>query len=62
MFDKLWIDMAARKAETDLPVTSHGPAGRISAAGMKTSMSDNILIFKGPARLILNSKVEGMEL
>jgi lipopolysaccharide export system protein LptC len=61
-FDTLWIDMVERIATTDSKVEGYGPVGKISAGGLETSMNDNILIFKGPVKLTLNRKVEGLDL
>lgn len=52
--EELDVDMAAGTAKTDLSVQVQGPAGTIDAVGMDADRVAGVLIFKGPAKLVLN--------
>lgn len=57
---RLMIDIEARKSWTDVPVSGDGPAGRLNATGMQATEDDGVLIFTGPAKLILKQSVKGL--
>lgn len=50
---ELHIDLAARTATTDTDVEAFGPAGTLTAKGLKGDNQANTLIFNGPAKLVL---------
>ena len=43
-------------ASGDAPVTGKGSMGDIEAAGFRARQSDNVIIFTGPAKLVLNGE------
>lgn len=51
--DELRIDLKAGQAFSDLPVTVEGDMGRIDASGLEADNGRGLLVFKGPAKLIL---------
>lgn len=51
--DKLDIDLETNKAVSKMPVSGHGPIGTLEAAGMSADGTNNILIFTGPAKIVL---------
>lgn len=55
--DTIVIDITGEVAETDSDVEGQGPAGQIYAKGLKAIGSERRLIFKGPAKLILNEQL-----
>lgn len=57
---RLMIDTKARETRTDQPVTILGPAGTLNASGMDGRNADGILVFTGPATLILKEKLKGL--
>ena len=50
---ELHIDLATRTAHSDTDVKGHGPAGTLQAKGLKGNNETNVLIFNGPAKLVL---------
>ncbi len=58
--DRLMVDMAAEKAWTDTDVRGSGPAGTLQAKGMQADIASGVLIFTGPATLIINRSVKGL--
>lgn len=57
---RLMIDTKARETRTDQPVTIVGPAGTLNASGMDGRNNEGILVFTGPARLILKEGMNGI--
>lgn len=57
---RMLINMKNRKAISDRPVSGHGPAGTIQASGLQADSGANSLIFTGPAKLVLNTKIKGL--
>jgi len=57
---ELYVDIQNSKVWSDTPVQGQGPQGQISAAGMEMQTGDGVLIFNGPARLILNRNIKGL--
>lgn len=53
VMDKLNIDMKANTAITNVQVKGQGPIGTLAAEGMNADGEKNILIFNGPAKLVL---------
>lgn len=51
--DELHIDLKARTAQSDTPVSGQGPAGSIEATGLRGDNEAGTLAFTGPAKLIL---------
>lgn len=47
------VDMAANTAWTDVDVEGHGPEGTIEAKGLEADSEKGLLIFNGPAKLVL---------
>lgn len=43
-------------ASGDAPVTAKGSMGEVQAAGFRARQSDNVIIFTGPAKLVLNGE------
>ncbi len=58
--ERLMIDMQAKKSWTDTAVAGDGPAGSVTATGMQMTDNDGVLIFTGPAKLILKQAVKGL--
>lgn len=58
--EQLLVNLKTRQARSDVPVTGQGPAGTIEAQGMIAQMETGLLIFKGPVKLVLNRKIEGL--
>ena len=50
---ELRVDLQSRKAFSDKAVQIDGPAAKIQAVGLQGSVTDGILIFKGPIKLTL---------
>ena len=59
---ELRVDMKAQQALTDLDVSIQGPDGTLNAAGMDAQNNAEVVIFKGPAKLVLYSKDGGFSL
>ena len=57
---RLMIDTKARETRTDQPVRIVGPAGTLHASGMDGRNAEGILVFTGPAKLILKEKLKGL--
>lgn len=55
---KARIDLAAGRAEGDEPVAVQGPAGSVDAPGFRLEEKGAVVIFPGPARMLLRT-VEG---
>lgn len=54
------IDLAARTARSDVPVSGQGPAGSVEAqGGLLADSESGTLVLKGPARLVLNRSLPG---
>lgn len=51
--EEMRVDMKAQNAFSDVPVRVQGPAGHIVANGLEAYAEKGVLIFKGPAKLIL---------
>mgnify|MGYP001444047864 CR=1 FL=1 len=52
---KLYIDLAEKTALAEVPVHGVGPEGTIKAQGLQGDNAQGILIFTGPAELILKN-------
>jgi lipopolysaccharide export system protein LptC len=57
---RLMIDTKARETRTDQPVEIVGPAGTLNATGMDGRNAEGVLVFTGPAKLILKEKLKGL--
>lgn len=57
---KLHVDVEQNMAWSDDDVYGQGPAGTLNAKGMKANNATGRLVFTGPARLVLNSDVKGL--
>lgn len=57
---RLLIDTKARETRTDQPVIVQGPAGTLTASGMDGRGASGILVFTGPAKLILKESLKGL--
>ena len=57
---RLMIDTQARETRTDQPVKISGPAGTIDATGFDARNNEGIIIFTGPAILILKESLKGL--
>lgn len=51
---ELRINLNTQQAFSDQDVTAQGPEGTLSAIGLEADGASNILVFKGPATLVLN--------
>ncbi len=49
------IDLASGRAEGDKPVEVQGPAGRLDAPGFRLEDKGAVVIFPGPARMLLRT-------
>jgi lipopolysaccharide export system protein LptC len=50
---KALLNMKTHQAFSDQPVQGHGPAGSIQASGIQIYGDNQVMVFTGPARLIL---------
>ncbi|HEY0901950.1 MAG TPA: LPS export ABC transporter periplasmic protein LptC [Micavibrio sp.] len=57
---RLMIDTKARETRTDQAVTITGPAGTLNASGMDGRNAEGILVFTGPATLLLKQSLKGL--
>jgi lipopolysaccharide export system protein LptC len=53
--DRLLVDMHGHKTSTDTPVAGDGPGASIQATGLRGDQETGILVFTGPARLVLKN-------
>ncbi len=59
MTSKLLINLTAKEAWSDQPVWGSGPTGTLEASGVQAYDDKKVLIFTGPAKLVLKH-VQGM--
>lgn len=59
MTSKLLINLSAKEAWSDQPVWGSGPTGTLEASGVQAYDDKKVLIFTGPAKLVLKH-VQGM--
>ncbi len=59
--EELHLDLNKSTAWSDLDVYAQGPAGTLYAKGLQANSNDGLLVFTGPAKLILNSSVLGSD-
>lgn len=52
------IGIKGREAKTALPVTAQGPAGTLEAASMTVTDQGQMIVFGGPAKLVLRDKIQ----
>ncbi|NCT40141.1 MAG: LPS export ABC transporter periplasmic protein LptC [Alphaproteobacteria bacterium] len=52
----LYVDMTKDKAWSQEPVRVTGPTGSINAQGIQASAKDETIIFKGPAKMLINTQ------
>jgi lipopolysaccharide export system protein LptC len=57
---KLLVNLKERKAWSDQPVSGHGPAGTLAAAGVRMETEEGLLVFTGPAKLVLTGRIKGL--
>lgn len=57
---RLMIDIKGRITRTDQPVRIVGPAGTLNATGMDTQSAGELIIFTGPAKLVLKDSIKGL--
>lgn len=60
--DELRVDMKTRQAWSDKPVQAQGPEATLEAAGLEGAAGDGVLIFTGPAKLVLTGKESDLSL
>lgn len=53
--DSARVDLRAGRAEGDQPVAAQGPAGTLDALGFTISERGDVVVFGGPARMVLSS-------
>lgn len=58
--EKLLVQMKDREAWSDRPVHGQGPAGTLDATGTHVRGADEVIVFTGPARLVLNEEIRGL--
>ncbi|MFN3826515.1 MAG: LPS export ABC transporter periplasmic protein LptC [Micavibrio sp.] len=58
--EKLAIDIKTQQSRTDQPVTITGPAATLNATGMDANNETGLVVFTGPAKLILKERVKGL--
>jgi lipopolysaccharide export system protein LptC len=51
--DEAAVDLSAGTAQGDVPVSAQGPAGTLDAVGFTLMERGDIVVFKGPARMVL---------
>lgn len=52
--EKVAVDLAAKTAQAQVPVTAQGPLGKLTAANMTVAEGGNRIIFGGPILLVLH--------
>ncbi len=57
---RLTIDTKARETRTDQPVKIVGPAGTLDATGLDARNAEGMVIFTGPARMVLKESMKGL--
>lgn len=60
--EEMRVDMKTQEAFSGKDVYIHGPAGTIKAAGLKALAEQELLVFNGPATLVLKTGEGGFEL
>jgi len=60
--EEMNLDLASNIAWAETPVTAHGPAGVLTSSGLQANSDNGLLIFTGPAKLVLNQSVSGFNL
>lgn len=58
--ERLLLDTKARETRTDQPVKIVGPAGTIDATGLEARNVEGLVIFTGPAKLVLKESMKGL--
>lgn len=53
--DSVSVDMKAKTLSASVPVSASFPQGSLEAAGMEGAYDNGTMVFKGPAKLILNN-------
>lgn len=56
--EQLFVDVKKDTAWTNQPVSGHGPAGTLEATGMRAQTDTGLLVFTGPAKLVLYREVK----
>lgn len=56
--ERVTIDMKTQDVRSDVPVSGSGPFGSIVATGLTGNGQKGVMIFHGPATLILNEGIE----
>jgi lipopolysaccharide export system protein LptC len=51
--DAAEVDLRAGSAQGDQPVSAQGPAGTLDAVGFTLMDRGDVVVFKGPARMVL---------
>ena len=57
---KILLDLKTHQAWSDQPVRGAGPMGTLEASGLRFEGDSGLLVFTGPARLVLNRAVKGL--
>lgn len=57
---RLAIDVKTQHSRTDQHVTINGPAATLKATGMDASSETGLVIFTGPATLVLKERLKGL--
>lgn len=57
---RLLLDTKARETRTDQPVKIVGPAGTLDATGLDARNAEGLIIFTGPAKLVLKESMKGL--
>lgn len=60
--EELRVNLTTQEAFSDQDVQAQGPEGVINAIGLEAYGNDNIVIFKGPATMLLNTSDSAMNL
>lgn len=57
---RLSIDVKAQESRTDQAVTITGPAAKLNATGMDARNNEGLIVFTGPATLVLKERLKGL--
>lgn len=60
--EELRVNLDTQEAFSDQDVQAQGPEGTINSIGLEAYGVDNIVIFKGPAKMLLNTSGSAMNL
>jgi len=55
---EMTVSLKDQTVTSEQPVSAQGPAGTLEAQGMEARSADSVVIFKGPATLVLSGDAQ----